>query len=137
VDLNLALILEKFLTLLSATYCNTLQHAATRCNTLQHTATRHTTVDLNLALFLEKYLTFRGSLPLLYPLFSPPPDHPALGTLGSKVSNESSIKDGAVMSDRQLRKVALEEDLQVSLSLRHTATHCNTLQHTATHCSTL
>jgi len=29
----------------SATRCNTLQHAATRCNTLQHTATRCNTLQ--------------------------------------------------------------------------------------------
>jgi len=73
----------------------------------QGLAEKHQVVQLNLALFLEKYLTFRGSLPLLFPLFS----LPEATFPGSKVCR-------ANLSQFQERRIALEEDLQSAVADR-------------------
>jgi len=91
----------------------------------------HTT-QLNLAHYLEKYLTFRGSLPLLFPLFSlpeatfsghlnHPPTHPLPPALAHSLTHAHSL-------------FALDQVIHTYIhACTHTHTHTRTCMHVYTH----
>jgi len=61
------------------------------------------------------------------------------GSFGSNWSTLNDITENIVTATHchSLQHAATQPlILEKSMSLQHTATHCNTLQHTATHCNT-
>ena len=97
---------------MTATQCNTLQHAATRCSKLQHT-TPHRVSLLGRNTAAAQCITMHHNATHCNTLQHTATHCHTVCNLGSNMAGTHCT------------------------TLHHTATHCDTLQHTATRCNTL
>ena len=122
---------EKGAAVLTTIHCNTLQHTATHCTTL------HSPEDVLLPLGIcmrEALLCYCEALlcSLQHTIFSRRHMLLPLGVcMREALLHETMTLQHSATHCNTLQQIATHCN-----TLQHTSTHCNTLQHTATHCNT-
>jgi len=124
----------------TATYSNTLQHAATHCNLLQHTTTHCSILLLCSTLPGRGWRRPIGCLKLQVIFRKVATNSRALWReiICQDICKDRASYDSMPPCTRSIRtKSTTLQDRTHCNTLQHTAEHCNTLQHAATHCNTL